>query len=385
MIDHYQPYLFPFLGSRASYPNPLVKRYYYWSWEDGLWDLLRGKHVEKGSTILIPDFYCSDVINNIRTHGYTVVLYRLDQHFQVKKQTLLNSIRRHNPSVVIVFHVCGVKSTVMTKPTWMKKSAKETIIVEDSVHQLLTPSLVKPLSDNHFIMDSLRKVSPLYGSFLYGTKKGLHFHQTNKTWSFYTMYSLLLYGLFRIVLTAGHVFNQPSLAVFAHEKLLKFHDNVIGDSMRSYRGCTLFSWMTQWIYTTRVERIKREQVKMYEHTFKSLWGRRSPLYRIQMKRSDYGKLHVYPVGLRQKTSVELLSYLRSKKIIVWPKFSDSVWAKKRDVLFFPLGFHMNKQKIKVIAKALVSWKTGAWKQEKTTVKNPSPHLLVRAAEVILSF
>ena len=204
MIDHYQPFIFPFFTFRPSVPNPLVKRYYYWSWEDGLWDLLRGKHIEKGSTILVPDFYCSDVINNIRAHGYVVVLYRLNKYFQVKRQTLLNSVRRYHPSVVILFHACGIKNLITAKKSLMNTLSKNIVVIEDSVHQLITPSLIKPLNENHFVMDSLRKVSPFYGSYLYGTKKGLSFMQTKKTWSPYSLYSLLLYGVFRLVLAASH-------------------------------------------------------------------------------------------------------------------------------------------------------------------------------------
>jgi len=384
MIDHYQPSIIPFFGSKSSTPNPLVKRYFYWSWEDGLWDLLRGKQIKKGSTILVPDFYCSDVIDNMRLHGYTVVLYKLNQYFQVKKQTLLNSIRRNHPSVVIIFHACGIKSTIMTKPTWMKKLGKNILVIEDCVQQLLSPPLVKPTQDNHFFMDSLRKVSPFYGSFLYGTKKGLHFQQTKRMWSLYSALALLLYSIFRFCLVVAHLTNQPKIAAFSHKYILKTHDNLIGNSMASHRGLSLIAWLTQWMNIEKLERVKREQVKLYEKMLASVWGR-ALFYRVKMKRSDYKHLHVYPVGLRQKAGTELLAYLWSKNIVVWPKFTDSAWAKKRDVLFFPLGFHINKKNIKLIAKTLLKWKTGAWKLEKPMVKNMSPHLLVRAAQAILSF
>jgi len=361
-----------------------VKRYYYWSWEDGLWDLLKKKHVEKGSTILVPDFYCQDVIDNIRLHGYIVSLYKLDQHFQIKKQALLGSLHRHHPAVVIVFHAAGIASTVIGKSSLIHKITKKALLIEDCVHQMLDPQTVKPVNERHFLMDSLRKVTPLYGSFLYGTKKGMQFTQTKNFLSWYTVRTTLLYLLFRLTLVAAYVVNKPTLAVFAHKRILKNHDDIVGDT-DAHRGIWMIAWMSQWLNREALERVKREQVKQYEHMLHPLYTRASPFYRIGMKRSDHGKLHVYPVGMKGKADETLLSYLKKKNIVVWSKFTDSQWAKKRDVLFFPLGFHMNKEKIKKISKALLAWKNGAWKEEYVQNKAQSPHLLVRAAEMLLSF
>jgi len=384
MIEHYQPFLFPFLSAKASHPNVLTKRYYYWSWEDGLWDLLKKKHVEKGSTILIPDFYCSDVVTNMKLHGYSVAVYKLDKQFQIKKQTLLRSIQRHHPAVIILFHACGITNKVTKDKRFLQKMTKKAMLIEDSVHQLLDPQTVKPLNESHFIMDSLRKVSPLYGSFLYGTKQGMRFQQTKRLWSLYTLQTTLLYLWFRIVLLASHLFHNPLFAVYAHKTILKRHDDVIGN-MSSHRGIPGIAWISQWINRSGIERVKREQVKWYEHMMRSLFTKSSPFYRIQIPRGDYGKLHVYPVGLKKKASAELIAYLKDQHIVVWPKFEDSAWAKNHDVLFFPLGFHMGKTSIKRIAKSLTAWKTGEWKQKQTEEPLMSPHLLVRAAQFILSF
>ncbi|MFZ2025514.1 MAG: hypothetical protein WAV51_04480 [Microgenomates group bacterium] len=384
MIEHYQPFLFPFLSSRVSLPNVFTKRYYYWSWEDGLWDLLQKKQIEKGSTILLPDFYCTDVINNMRSHGYIVAFYKLDKHFQIKKQALLRSVQRHHPAVVIIFHAAGIASTVIGTLSVIQKITKKALLIEDCVQQLLDPQTVKPVNEKHFLMDSLRKVTPLYGSFLYGTKKGMQFSQTKRFWSMYTIHTTLLYMLFRMVLVASYVLNKPSIAVFAHKKILKNHDDIMGDTV-AHRGIWGIAWVSQWLNREAVERVKREQTKIYEHMFKPLYTKSSPFYRIMMKRSNYGKLHVYPVGLKKKMDGTLLSYLKRKNIVVWSKFPDSKWSTTRDILFFPLGFHMNKEKIKRITKALTVWKNGAWKEEFQQNKVSSPHLLVRAAEYLLSF
>jgi hypothetical protein len=134
-----------------------------------------------------------------------------------------------------------------------------------------------------------------------------------------------------------------------------------------------------------LEKKKREQVKLYDHMLLPLFGKSSPFYRMRMKRSDYGKLHAYPLGLKNKADEALLNYLKQQNIVVFPKFADSKWAIKHDVLFFPLGFHINKGMIKHIAKTLTAWKNGALLQESVQTRITSPHLLVRAAQYILSF
>ncbi len=384
MIEHYQPYLFPFLSSKSSQPNVFTKRYYYWSWEDGLWDLLKKKNIEKGSTILVPDFYCTDVVNNIRAHGYTVAFYALDQQFQIKKQALVNSVKRSHPSVVVIFHACGITNPLVKKRSFVHAMTKKALLLEDCVHQVLDPQSVKPVNDRHFFMDSLRKVTPLSGSFLYGTKRGMQFSQTKRLWTWYTVQTTLLYMFFRMMLIVAHFFHKPSLAVFAHTNVLKRHDDIIGDTL-AHRGLWVVAWVAQWIQYETISRMKREQVKWYEKYLHVLYGKSSPFYRISIKRREYGNLHVYPIGLKKKMDERLLTYLKQKNIIVWPKFADSKWAKKRDVLFLPLGFHMDKGNIKRITKALVAWKNKSWIGEVEHNKAMSPHLLVRAAEMLLSF
>lgn len=382
MIDHYQPFFLPFFGSRPSVPNPLVRQLYYWSWEDGLWDLLRAKQVATGSTILVPDFYCQDVVENIRAHGYMVVTYRLNAHFQIKIRTLINSIHRHKPAMVILFHACGIQNTITNRSNWIQRIPREVLVVEDAVHQLVDPSTVKPLSDRHFIMDSLRKVSPFPGSFLYGTKKGLDFHQSRKIWSPYAASSLLLYLLFRCTLILSHVTRVACLASFAHQRVLKGHDDIIGNSEVAHRGIGVFAWFAKWIHFAKIQRKKREQVFLYKKTMKGVYTKGSPFYPIRMKPSDYGKLHAFPVGLRGKMDERMAAYFTGKKIVVFPKFPESAWARKRDVLFLPLGFHIRKQDIKHIGQCMMAVKTGAWLREANVTH--SPHFLMRAAASFLT-
>lgn len=89
IANYYQPWLFPFLSLRKRYVPDGITRYTYHSFEDGLWDLLQHRGVARGAVILVPDFYCMDVISNIQNHGYTVVMYPLNKQFQIRPATLI--------------------------------------------------------------------------------------------------------------------------------------------------------------------------------------------------------------------------------------------------------------------------------------------------------
>src|SRR3989344_8457166 len=175
MINYYQPWLYPFLKFSKTSISPRVKRFFYHSFEDALWDLLKNKKIPRGSLFLIPDFYCGDVLENIRLHGYKFIHYPLDKNFQIKVSKFSKILKKHPPDAVVIFHACGITSRLLSDLSWIKVLDKKTLLIEDSVHRVINPSKLKLVSDSHFIIDSLRKISPLYGSSMYGTKKGMSF------------------------------------------------------------------------------------------------------------------------------------------------------------------------------------------------------------------
>ena len=175
MINYYQPWLYPFLKFSKTPLSVKAGRFFYHSFEDALWDLLNKKKVPKGSLFLIPDFYCGDVLANIKLHGYKFILYSLDKHFRIKTKVFSKILKKYRPAVVVVFHAAGITSELMTDLSWTKMLGERTLLIEDCVHRVVNPANLKFISDNHFIIDSLRKISPLYGSCIYGTEKGMSY------------------------------------------------------------------------------------------------------------------------------------------------------------------------------------------------------------------
>jgi hypothetical protein len=346
---YYQPFLLPFLGLRRAKTKPGIRRYYYHSFEDGLWDFLVKKEVPKKSYFLIPDFYCLDVVENIRRHGYQVELYPLDDQLQPIEVELQRRVKKFQPKIIFIFHAAGITAN-------LKKWPEKTIIIEDCVHRLVNPSQVKIQNDRHFVMDSLRKVSPLPGSFIYGTQAGLNYSQSTASYfSSYFIKTALWFHLFRLMLCFSESFYLPGLAKFAHLTILKKHDDIIGDRFIPQVGLSWIPWLHSWMNFSKVEKHKQRQVEWYERELKKLW-QNPDFYRIHTKPLDKGKLHVYPVGLRFSTpqkADQFTQKLHKKGLPIWAKFLDASWSARHQVLFLPLGFHITERRMMEIKKALI--------------------------------
>lgn len=360
MLTYYQPFLLPFLHWNTYRVPKDVTQTYFLSFEDALWELLKAINIPKNSTILIPNFYCMDVVHNIRSHGYIPVFYPLNDQFQTSIQSVRSAISKHKPRAIILFHACGISNTIITNPTYKTLFSKKYIVIEDSVHRLVNPSRIKIIHPNHFILDSVRKVSPLSGSFLYSTRtEDLHFtfHFT-KEFS-YRLWTRIYFLLFRLVFSAGVILRSFSLVTFAHTHILKLHDDIVGDNNVGHKGNWLHKYFHRHIHFPKIETKKYQQVKIYESKLKNIFANNSSWYQICIPKIDKKYLHVYPIGYKFKTSKQIIhmqDVLRAHRIPVWFKFLDAPWSKNRAVLFLPLGFHISNKEIRQICSLLQSIK-----------------------------
>ena len=350
MLNYYQPYLLPFLGNkRYTLPNG-VKHFYYHSMEDALWEFTRKKGIAKGSLFLIPDFYCGDVLQNISRQGFRYKLWKMDRHFQTNVDSFINLIKRYEPQVVVIFHPAGITSNLMNDTQWINHLPKDSYIIEDAVHRLINPSNIKFTHKRHVIMDSLRKDSPLPGSFIYGSEENLSYKQSPFRLSRYFVSSTFLYILFRLILYIGSLLNLSVVTDFAHEKVLKMHDDIIGDSWDSYPGFPLVPILHQFLNFEKIEHIKQHQVTLYKKNMQSVYqnpNKQNIFYEISIPKSDFKNLHVYPVGINLPAvkTKKLVAYLHKNNISVWVKFPECEWSTKNACLFLPLGFHVSDSEI----------------------------------------
>jgi hypothetical protein len=346
MVNYYQPYLWPFLRTKQYVIPQGISRHHYHSWEDALWELLQQKKIPKGATLLVPNFHCMDVLNNIENHGYLWKMYPLDQNFQIDQSIFLDIIKEHTPAVLVIFHACGISSSLIEKPEWLKLIPPHTLIIEDCVQSVIDPQKIQLLNDNHFLIDSLRKVLPLPGSFIYGTSAGLNYTQSHRLASSYQLSSTLLFLLFRSLFVLSQLINSAQLSNFAHHTILKAHDDIIGDSLLPQAGLPFVEKIHRHLNFSKLEKKKREQVEEYNRQFEEIYTKHSKFfYKIEVKKSDFEKLHVYPVGLYGKPNNDFIKHLQKNNLSVWYKFPDCPWSQDKAVLFLPLGFHINNTDI----------------------------------------
>lgn len=355
MLNYYQPFLLPFLGRKKHLPPDGVKQFFYLSFEDGLWQLLAEKKITKGSTILVPDFYCMDVLENILGHGYVWKMYQLDEHFQIDESLFLEIITKEKPAVILLFHACGITNTLTKDWSWVSQIHSQTLIIEDAVHRLVNPQDVHIVSDQHVLMDSLRKDSPLSGSFMYGTADCLSFSPSKVRWfSWYFISSSLSFFVFRFVLQLAVFFNIGWIVAFAHQKVLKFHDDIIGDAPDSHGGLPWMPFVHQFIDFAKIERYKQKQAELYSQLFDLHLAGNENFYKINIPESDFPYLHVYPVGY-EHVDHRLEDFLAKKNMPIWFKFPDCPWSAKRGVLFLPLGFHVSDREIEKVMEQLANY------------------------------
>lgn len=341
MLHYYQPHLHHFLGRKQHHLVSNVNRAYYWSFEDALWDIFPSLGIQQGSTILLPDFYCMDVVNNIQSHGYKVEFYALDKNFQVNEDVLQQKVKHTAPSVIIIFHACGITSSIMKKQYIQTVFQKEIYIIEDAVHQLIKPEHVQILHTNHFIIDSLRKVSPLPGSFVYAKPEHIALLQQKTVHiSWYSVQSGLYFLCFSLGLKIASLLNNAWLAHVLHDHVLKAHDDIVGDEKRSHAGIYLIQLLHHYIQFQRIEKIKRDQVGLYKTMFTQF-----KLPQVEIAITNESKLHVFPFVTSSSEMKKLVAKLHNKKLFLTHKFPDAPWSKKYGVLFLPLGPHIKKGEI----------------------------------------
>lgn len=311
-----------------------IKRLFYLSWEDALWDILAKKQIPKASVILVPEFFCGDVEWNMCDHGYKVAHYATKKNLTSDTKDFIAKIKKIKPSVVIVFHPVGITNTLFDNFIWLKSLPEKTILIEDCVHRIVDPATIKFIKNNHIIMDSLRKVVPLQGSNVYGKVKDLNFSEPPVTQSwFYALKVTFLWIKMNIFWNFGKS--------FAAEKNMITGYNLIGDSKWPAGGWGLFNVFNHFINFDKIARNKTGQVEIYEKYLKHILP-----VTIPYLKSDKGKMRAWPIVFKNKVqATKVLNSLRGNGLVVRFELIDSVWSQKYRVIYLPLGPHLKSAQI----------------------------------------
>jgi len=347
MISTKPIYLSKYLRLKRNKTPLKVGRLFYLSWEDALWDILEKKKVKKNSTVLVPEFFCGDVENNIRNHGYKVAYFPVSKELITTEKQLTISIKKYRPSVIIIFHSIGILNTLLKKPTWLKYLNKRTILFEDCVHRVVDPNKIIFHKTNHFIIDSLRKVVPLQGSVAYAQKNDINFSEPPLFQSFiYATSVTLLWFVMNIFWSLTQIFNQVKLSIWfsnCANYFMKVGYDLIGDNAKPARGFFLFNFLQQYLDIRKIKLVKRKQVEFYEKKLKFL--SENFFQKVPYDDKEKGELIAYPFILPIKIAQKIKRKIKGEGLLLDFELNDSKWSKKQKIIYLPLGLHISESQL----------------------------------------
>jgi len=353
-----QPTGLSYFSSRKIEVPGNLKRYFYASWEDALWDILKFQNIKPSSIALVPEFFCPDVIFNMEAHGLRCVYYPVDKNFQTDPTEFKSALEKHKPKVLVIFHAVGITNRLFEKyDVWRSALPKGCILIEDSVHRVVNPQDIILLNARHVVLDSLRKVAPVPGCNMYCDLQEFTFTPTAGSLTLvYQAQVLFWWVAFQIALSLVRILPMRNWQKFwnklAENAMLAGYE-VIGDSKQAGAGWGIARWLATHLDFEKIKKKKESQVKQYEESFVQLWQTKS-IFQIKIPTEDYGRLRGYPVGLTLNFAKVLLNKLRDAGLLVRFELEGCPWSSKHKVIYLPLGPHVNEKEIDWVVKLISS-------------------------------
>lgn len=352
-----QPYkILPFLTRKKQLWPASITREVYLSFEDALWDLLPRLGYQKGSKFLVPSFYCVDVLNNIREHGYQVSEYEVSKYLHVEPSLLEKAIQKENPDIFVNFDPVGVPSGITEKQ--LRKLSFRTLVIQDRVHTVVGSSIEHyPESDKHLVLTSYRKVTPFPGTVAIYTRNSRK-PQSKFPWK-YTLKSLWLWKWYIFYLKLATLIHSVGIANLA-VKLLKRHNDLIGDSMISGPLPSFLLGLYDHIAIERIKESKVKQFSIYQDVLSHLLETKAKyLWTVRDSKYNAEKLRGYPLILRARIAEKFMQICRLNGFLTVSELDDSTWSRNQKIFYLPLGPHLKEQDVKKIAEITLKALTGA--------------------------
>jgi hypothetical protein len=331
-----------------------VNRTFFLSWEDALWHLVSVKNIKKGSTVMLPDFFCGNVADHMIEHGLKVKYYPINGKLEVNFSKFLKILKKEKPSILVIFHPVGIESGLLIKKQWLRFLSEKTVLIEDSVHRVIDPQKIKFISKNHFLIDSLRKVVPVQGSFLYSTDQipQVSLNQTLLTFV-YRSTVFIEWAFMQINLVFAYRIKNKRISKifgrFSEESMLRGYD-VIGKSHLASPGIKFMENLADKINIERIKNAKEMQFKLYKSGIKKTSGKN--FWLPVMKLRDGKNLRGFPLIMKNNVADKFLKYMRDAGVLLRFELNDSSWSEKQKIVYLPMGLHLKTGDIRYIINLL---------------------------------
>lgn len=357
MITQYQPHLLSFLGKGRNFKiSKDMDSFFYFSFEDALWDIIAAEKLIQGSIFLLPSFYCSAVVEKIKNKGYNCKFYKLDRNLQCDTNEFIHLLNEYKPGVIFIFHPFGITSILKKDFSWTKHLKKKSIIIEDCAHLILRPDNLLFLNKKHFYIDSLRKVTPLQGSHLYTPQKALSFpFSIRKYFNFYRFTLCFVYLAWRLLLNCSLYVGSNKL-YFLSERLFDIYNRRVGASKIPTRGFWLSRFLFRFIDWEKIYKLKEKLALIYQEEIKNLCLINQNFFQVTIPRVDFKNLKFFPLGVKSEKIEKFVDSLYKKGLFIEPIFAESQHGRFYKYLGLPLHSYIERGEIKKIFNLLRKFK-----------------------------
>ncbi len=335
-----QPALHPAYFSLQK-QTQLPHSQFFLSWEDALWHLLNEHEIPSGATVLVPSFFCWDVVENMAAHGLRAAVYEIEKDLQPNREHFIKLLRTERPHIVVIFHAVGITNTLFTNTEdWLRYLSKETVLIEDCVHKILEPEKISFITPNHYLLDSLRKVVPVQGNWLYSNHPVRAVSTETRMRTLWYRWQVVFWWIcMQLFLVAAYYCPlsqlQTALNVLAEKTMLWGYD-VIGDHILASPGSAGMKELSHHLSFNTIKTAKKSQVAVYNQCTEKLYTKKW-FFKIPFAQSDAGELRGYPVGITARYAEECLAQLRAAGLLVRFELNDSPWSEQQKVIYLPLG------------------------------------------------
>ncbi len=336
--------------------TPKVHKSFYLSWEDALWHLLSVYKIKQGSTILVPEFFCGNVIENMEKHGLKIEYYPVDRLLTTNIQQFKKILKKTKPNILIVFHPVGIDNKLIELASqWINLLPEKSLLIEDCVHKIIRKSEIKFLNDRHFLIDSLRKVVPIQGSRVFSSVKIPPISTFQNLQTFPYRFAVLYFWIcMELNLLLAYYSNNLGLAKYFNlkaEKLMLQGYSIIGIAKFPSSGNIFMNLLTDRINIDEIEKKKQNQADKYLNILNKLIN--SKYFWIpEIKKSNLKKLRGFPLIIDKKIANKFLEFLRTNGLILRFELNDSKWSEDQKIIYLPMGLHINDKDVEYVTKLI---------------------------------
>jgi len=353
-----QPPFIPLFFKKNNTKNNSSYEKIFLSWEDALWQLLRNHQIPKDSVVLVPNFFCWDVVENMETHGLKHIVYEVDKYLQPNQIDFENKLKEFNPAIIIIFNAVGITNSLFKNIEWLRHLHKEAILIEDCVHKIIDREKISFITKNHYLIDSLRKVVPIQGSRVFSQQKIVNPSFTsNLSTAWYRTRVFYWWIVMQLALVLVYVSNNNFIQRYGNrlaEYAMKTGYNIIGDHANPSSAPRIMGLLAKKINIDLIKKIKEKQTNLYSDLLKNVFTK-EVFFKIPFSNSDKKELRGFPLGIELAKANLFLNHIRSKGVLVRFELDDSLWANKQKVVYLPMGPQVSEKDIEMVCDVIKSF------------------------------